>query len=200
MEFISENIFDSGVGETFLIGTIYLPQFQPIIDSFGLDATKAFDYTKKMVCGGTTTIPMSFPKTTWDDDTKEFSDEVETINVDIESDGKTIKDYKKKIGKLNDKLTNLQDSLTAIAMSITLYAAATAIPFSAAAGAAGIKSTIGQLKGLKNIIGDVNELLDDLHLSGGALDSIIPGAGTTITVLLDLIEGTVTILDAIPLP
>lgn len=200
MEFIPESIFDSGVGETFLIGTIYLPQFQSIIDSYGLNYTQAFDYTKKIVCGGTTTIPMYYPKVTWDDIAKEFTgspDEKEMISVDIESDGKTIEDYKKKIRKLNDKLNNLKDSLTSIIASATSYVAAVAIPFSMAAGVAGIMSTIGQLKGLKNIIGDVNELLDDLHLSGGGLDSIIPGAGTAITTLLDLIEGTVTVLTAI---
>jgi hypothetical protein len=216
MEFIPQSLFDSIVGQTFLVEVIYRPQFKKTAESYGFTDTIQLDniftypntinsYVKTMVCGGSVSFKMPSKETVVEEFInpttgqldKRLADLDQAIDMEIESDGKLLDDYKKKIGKLNDKLTNLKDSLTSIIASTTSYVTAVAIPFSMAAGIAGIMSTIGQLKGLKNIIGDVNELLEECNLSAENLDSLVPGVGTTITALLDLIEGTVTVLTAI---
>ena len=233
MEFIPQSIFDSQIGEAFLVGVIYMSQFRDAALSYGfLDIPQPpqlnpcinypdtiYTYVKTMVYGGSISFKIPVKKTIVEDvvdpntgevidkelrdldpiqhpeDLNEFSDLL--TDIEVESDGKLAEDYKKKIGKLNEKLTNLQDSLTSIIASASSYVTAVAIPFSMAAGIAGIMSTIGQLKGLKNIIGEVNEILEECNLSAANLDSLVPGVGTTITTVLDLIEGTVTVLTAI---
>jgi len=196
MEFIPESLFNSDIGKNFLTA-IYVPIFKGTTDVYNLDVNDAFNFVKSMVCGGSMTVSMENFKETIVNQAGELEDIPKIIEVNLSFDGGILEDYKKKISKLNDKLTNLQDSLTSIITSATSYVAAVAIPFSMAAGIAGIMSTIGQLKGLKNIIGDVRDLLEECNLSGDALDSLVPGAGTAISAVLDLIEGTVTVLTSI---
>ena len=197
MEFIPESLFNSSLGQDFLTTAIYMPKFKTVTDSYVYNPQQAFNYTKTMICGGSTTINLSFSETYFDEATGELADRTQDLSMEVQSDGSILEDYKKKVSKLNDKLTNLKDCLTSIITSATSYVAAVAIPFSMAAGIAGIMSTIGQLKSLKNIIGEVRDLLDDCNLSGGALDSLIPGAGTAINAVLDLIETVVGTLTAI---
>ena len=207
MEYISPNIFDSGPGKELLINVIYMPKMIGSALSLGFliiplnegDKT-AHDYVETMVYGGSITATKFCPETVFNTETQELEFHINTVEIEITSDGALIEEYKKKIEKLNNKLTNLNDSLISIAMSISFSAAAVAIPFSTAAGAAGIKSTIGQLKGLKNTTGEINEILDDCSLSADTLNSLIPGVGSTITGIIDLVDGTVTALSAIPIP
>lgn len=212
MEFIPENIFNSPIGQEFLIREIYMPQLTKSAEIYGFSGTfpsqsgnkTIYDYTKVIVYGGSITASEFYPKTVFNERTNELEDYNDPNEhpelvafTEIESDGSILKDYKKKITKLNDKLTNLKDCLTSIITSAASYVAAVAIPFSMAAGIAGIMSTIGQLKNLKTIIGDVRDLLEELNLSGDALDSLVPGAGTLINGVLDLIEAVVGTLTAI---
>lgn len=196
MEFIPESLFNSDLGQDFLARFVFMPKYKNITDSYNMNPQQAFDYTKTMICGGSTTVPISFTEVTFDIDSG-FGSTNQILEIAVESSGDIIKDYKKKVTKLNDKLTNLKDCLTSIITSATSYIAAVAIPFSMAAGIAGIMSTIGQLKSLKSITGDVKDLLEELNLSGDALDSLVPGAGTAINSVLDLIEAVVGTLTSI---
>lgn len=212
MEFIPQNIFDTSLGKEFLLRVIYIPQLTDAAKSFGLSGTNPsiegnktiYDYAEVIVYGGSIDITKFYPKTIFDESIGELVDcndpdeypELTNV-VEIISDGSILENFKKKIDKLNDKLTNLKDCLTSIVLSTTSYVAAVAIPFSMAAGIAGILSTIGQLKNLKTIIGDVRDLLEELNLSGDTLDSLIPGAGTAINAVLDLIENLVGTLTSI---
>ena len=196
MEFIPESLFNSDLGQNFLARVVFMPKYKNITDSYNMNPQQAFEYTKTMICGGSTTVPISFTEVTFDPDIG-FGSIEQTLEIAVESTGDILNDYKKKVTKLNDKLTNLKDCLTSIITSTVSYIAAVAIPFSMAAGIAGIMSTIGQLKSLKSIIGDVRDLLEELNLSGDALDSLVPGAGTLINSVLDLIESVVGTLTSI---
>lgn len=195
MEFIPESLFNSDLGQNF-IATIFMPKYKSMTDAYNMNQQEAFNYTKTMICGGSTSIEINYREVTFDP-TSGFGSENRRMDVPVESDGSILEDYKKKVTKLNDKLTNLKDCLTSIITSAASYIAAVAIPFSMAAGVAGIMSTIGQLKNLKTIIGDVRDLLEELNLSGDALDALVPGAGTLINGVLDLIETVVGTLTAI---
>lgn len=195
MEFIPESLFNSELGQNF-IATIFLPKYKSMTDAYNMNPQEAFNYTKTMICGGSTSIDINYSEVTFDANSG-FGSMTRQLNIPVESDGSILEDYKKKVTKLNDKLNNLKDCLTSIITSATSYVAAVAIPFSMAAGIAGIMSTIGQLKSLKSIIGDVRDLLEECNLSGDALDSLVPGAGTAINAVLDLIETVVGTLTAI---
>lgn len=197
MEFIPESLFNTSLGQDFLTEFIYMPRYKTITDTYNMNHRQAFEYTKTMVCGGTTTIIITYREVTFDTSTFEFGSETRTIEVPVESDGSVLEGYKKKVTKLNDKLTNLKDCLTSIITSAASYVAAIAIPFSMAAGIAGILSTVGQLKSLKTIITDVREILEDLDMTEETLDQLVPGAGTLINSVLDLIETVVGTLTAI---
>jgi prefoldin subunit 5 len=195
MEFIPESLFDSSLGQEFLVRTIYMPMFSGTTNNYGYNQQEAYNYTKTMVCGGTTNITVGGSETVYENG--ELTDKSKSITSEVTSDGKILENYKKDISKLNDKLTNLKDCLTSIITSTASYVAAVAIPFSMAAGIAGIMSTIGQLKSLKSIIKEVKDLLEKLNLTGDTLDSLVPGAGTLINGVLDLIESLVGTLTSI---
>lgn len=175
MEFIPENLFDSELGENFLV-ELYKPKMQSYTDSIGLDENQAREYVKAMTCGG--------------------SINVSGVIVQVEGGVKDM--FKENIGKLNDKLSNLKDGLTSTITSITSYVSAIAIPTSMAAGIAGILSTIGNLKQLNSTISEIKDLMKQTNLDDpSTLNRLVPGAGSLINGVLGTVETTINTLTAL---
>ena len=116
MEFIPESLFNSDLGQDFLARVVFMPRYKNITDSYNMSPQQAFEYTKTMICGGSTTVPISFTEVTFDPDIG-FGSTGRILEIAVESTGDILNDYKKKVTKLNDTLTNLKDCLTSIITS-----------------------------------------------------------------------------------